>query len=72
VTFDGVDVHAPHSAVVMDPQFPSGSVIGRADIAFLSDVFEDVPPSLKLAEKLGFRPVDRIAVLSPPSTNALP
>jgi len=34
--------------------------------------YENYPPSLKLAEKLGFRPVDRIAVLSPPSTNALP
>jgi GNAT superfamily N-acetyltransferase len=29
--------------------------------------YEDYPPSLTLAAKLGFQPVDRIAVLSPTS-----
>lgn len=34
--------------------------------------YENYPPSLKLAEKLGFQPVDRIAVLSPLPIKALP
>lgn len=31
--------------------------------------YEDYPPSLTLAEKLGFRPVDQVAVLSPPPSS---
>ncbi len=32
--------------------------------------YEDYPPSLRLAERLGFQPVDRLAVLSPPTGHA--
>ncbi len=36
------------AAVVMDPQFPSGSVIGRVDTALLRDLVADVPEDFEL------------------------